>query len=236
MRGDDTKDRIKFAARRLFAERGIDGVSIREIVAAAGQRNVGSLHYYFRTKEALIRELIVDGARLINDRRNVMLDVLERRGGPQRLREIIDVLIMPAAGPEGMPEDEETYFRFLIMLQLNHRKLFTGALGSQWNSGYDRCVVHIRRLLANVPSALLDQRLLFVTVYLSTMLAARESAVGGSGGRHRFWSKGYTMSNLADTAQALLECEMSAETAAALPSGSFAKRGKVAALKVAEAK
>jgi AcrR family transcriptional regulator len=57
LRGDETRTRIKVAAQRLFAQRGIDGVSVRDIVAAAGQRNNGSLNYYFRTKEALVLEL-----------------------------------------------------------------------------------------------------------------------------------------------------------------------------------
>lgn len=224
MRGDETKNRIKLAARRLFAERGIDGVSIREIVAAAGQRNVGSLHYYFRTKEALVRELIVDGAQLINEQRNILLDELDRQGGPQSLRDIIDILIMPAVG-EGVQEEEETYFRFLIMLQLNHRKLLASTASKQWNSGYDRCVIHIKRLLAHVPPSILKQRMFFVTVYMSVMLAARETRDSETEGRHPFWTRDYTMANLADTAQALLECGVSAQTAAVLaPASAPAKR------------
>ena len=61
------RDQIKLAARRLFAERGVDGVSTREIVKAAGQKNQGSLNYYFGTKEELVRELVVDGAKLIDE-------------------------------------------------------------------------------------------------------------------------------------------------------------------------
>ena len=58
------REQIKLAARRLFAIRGIDGVSVREIVEAAEQKNHGSLAYYFGTKEALVRELVADGAKL----------------------------------------------------------------------------------------------------------------------------------------------------------------------------
>ena len=54
MKGDDTRNAIKQAAQRLFATRGIDGVSVREIASAANQRNSGSVHYYFGTKEALV--------------------------------------------------------------------------------------------------------------------------------------------------------------------------------------
>lgn len=213
MRGDETKYRIKLAARRLFSERGINGVSIREIVAAAGQRNVGSLHYYFRTKEALVRELIVDGAQLIDERRNILLDELDRQGGPKSLRDITDILIMPAIG-QGVQEEEETYFRFLIMLQLNHRKLLVSTINKQWTSGYDRCIAHIKRLLVHVPPPLLKQRIFFVTVYLSVMLAARESGDSETERRHPLWTRDYTMANLADTAQAVLECGVSAQTMA----------------------
>ncbi|MCE9650883.1 MAG: TetR/AcrR family transcriptional regulator [Parvibaculum sp.] len=226
MRGDDTKDRIKLAAKRLFAERGVDGVSIREIVSAAGQRNVGSLHYYFRTKEALVRELIVDGVRHIDDRRNVMLDELEKKGGPKVLREVVDILIMPAMGNKGTGEDDDTYFRFFLMLQLNHRQLFIDALGEQKHSGYERCVAHIKQLLPDVPAALLQQRMFFAALYISTALAARESSAGGEGGRHPFWTLDYTMSNLADTVQALLECKASTQTTAALTPAQFSKRGR----------
>lgn len=236
MRGDDTRDRIKVAARRLFAERGVDGVSIREIVAAAGQRNVGSLHYYFRTKDALVRELIVDGVRHINERRNAMLDALEKRGGPACLRDIVDILVMPAVAAENTSDEEETYFRFLIMLLLNHRQLFTEALGKQWNGGYDRCVAHIRRFLAEVPAPILDQRLVFADIYLSATLAAREATIGAEDGMRVFWTCDYTMRNLADTVEALLDCRTSVETIPAIAASQPVKRGKSARMRMAVAK
>ena len=62
--GAETRRRIKVVAQRLFAERGIDGVSVQEILGAAGQRNRASLQYHFGSKEALIAELVVDGARV----------------------------------------------------------------------------------------------------------------------------------------------------------------------------
>ena len=62
-----TREGLKSAARKLFAERGFDGVTVRDIIQAAGQRNGASLYYHFRTKEALVLELVVDGAKLIDD-------------------------------------------------------------------------------------------------------------------------------------------------------------------------
>jgi AcrR family transcriptional regulator len=41
----DTRGELIAAAEHLFAARGIDGPSLRELTRAAGQRNTGALQY-----------------------------------------------------------------------------------------------------------------------------------------------------------------------------------------------
>lgn len=48
----DTHDRLLATARRLFAERGYSGTSVRDITAAAGT-NVGAVTYHFYSKQLL---------------------------------------------------------------------------------------------------------------------------------------------------------------------------------------
>src|SRR5690606_29583357 len=102
-KADIAREAIKRAAQRLFAARGVDAVSVRDILAAAGQRNGASLHYYFGSKDDLVAQLVIDGARLIDDRRNARLDALEAAGGPRSLGEVMEVLILPSTnlGREG---------------------------------------------------------------------------------------------------------------------------------------
>ncbi|MDP9084447.1 MAG: TetR/AcrR family transcriptional regulator [Pseudomonadota bacterium] len=207
-----TRDAIKLTARRLFATRGIDGVSVREIVVAAGQRNGGSLHYHFGTKEALVRELIVDGAKLIDERRKSLLDAVESRSRPATLREIVEILVWPATNLGDASGGEETYIRFITMLQMSHRHMFLDALENHWNSGYLRCLSHIRQLLPKVPAVILNQRLIFMGIYLPAVIAARESALDAQHGTHPFWSAAYTMENLVDSIERLLDGPISAQT------------------------
>ena len=54
---NDTRTRILEAAERLFAERGIEAVSVRSILVEAGV-NVALAHYHFGSREGLITELL----------------------------------------------------------------------------------------------------------------------------------------------------------------------------------
>jgi Transcriptional regulator len=212
LRGDTTRDQIKLAARRLFALRGIHGVTTREIVAATGQKNGGSLHYYFRTKEALVRELIIDGAILINDRRNAALDAAEAEAGPETLREVLEILVWPSTNLGEAEGEEDSYIRFISNLGLQERALLSEVIAEQWNSGYQRCLDHIRRLVPEVPDAILRQRLVFMSLSLRAILAAREAALDHRREHLRFWTAPETMENLIDSLEALLTGPISVRT------------------------
>ncbi len=53
-----TRERLLETAARLFAERGREGVSIREIAAEAGVRH-GGINYHFRSKDELYNEALM---------------------------------------------------------------------------------------------------------------------------------------------------------------------------------
>lgn len=50
-----TKEQIVLVAERLFAERGIEGVSLRQIGAAAGNGNNSAVQYHFGSKDRLVQ-------------------------------------------------------------------------------------------------------------------------------------------------------------------------------------
>lgn len=52
-----TEQRLLLAAERLFAEHGVDGVSLRAVMGEAST-NVASVHYYFGSKEGLLDAVV----------------------------------------------------------------------------------------------------------------------------------------------------------------------------------
>jgi AcrR family transcriptional regulator len=195
MKADLARDGIKRAAQSLFAARGVDGVSVREILTAAGQRNGASLHYYFGSKDDLVAQLVVDGARLIDDRRNASLDELEAAGGPHSLREVMEVLVRPSTNL-GRDGGEGDYLRFISTFSLQNRAAFDAIIGEHWNRGYQRCLEHIRRL-APGPRETLERRLVFLSLGLRAIMTAREAALAGHAD-HSFWAPGEALDDLVE--------------------------------------
>jgi AcrR family transcriptional regulator len=60
-----TRDAILDAAERSFAARGFDGVSVREITAAAGLKNQASLYYHFANKQEIYEAALTRGVEAI---------------------------------------------------------------------------------------------------------------------------------------------------------------------------
>jgi AcrR family transcriptional regulator len=93
---NDTKAKILCAARRLFAQHGFSGTSLRAITKEAGV-NLAAVNYHFQSKEALIRELFALHVSPLNAERLRMLDEAEARaaGTPLPLGEIVAAFALP---------------------------------------------------------------------------------------------------------------------------------------------
>jgi len=100
--GRETQERILTAAERLFAQHGIDAVSTRDIIDAAGV-NGGAIHYHFGSREQLIVALVERRAGYLGVQRDRYLDELEA-SGEITLRSVVDVLVRPTAELAGHPD------------------------------------------------------------------------------------------------------------------------------------
>ncbi|WP_040789706.1 TetR/AcrR family transcriptional regulator [Nocardia paucivorans] len=90
-----TEQRLLSAAEKLFAERGIDAVSLRAVMAEAGT-NVASVHYHFGSKDALVEALISRRSDQIHTRRDELLDAVEKSETPTA-RALAEAFVRPVA-------------------------------------------------------------------------------------------------------------------------------------------
>ncbi len=115
--GDATRQRILKAAERLFAKRGIDAVSIRDITDAA-KVNSASIHYHFGSKSGLVDAMLARWAGQLVARRGQLLDAIEKLPEPQ-VRDVVEVLVWPMVELGGPRRGGGGYVGFLAAV-MNH--------------------------------------------------------------------------------------------------------------------
>lgn len=207
--GAETRARLKEEAQRLFALRGLEGVSVQDIISAAGQRNSASLRYYFGNKLELARELVVDGARLIDEDRQARLDALHREGSVT-VRAVLGALTFPVLDLAERT-GQATYIRMIANLQLNDRTFLREALENKWNRGYQRCNTLLRELLPQIPATIVDHRLSLIGIYGNAALAAWEAS-RDNGEPGKLWAPRFAIASLMDTFESILTSDPSQET------------------------
>ncbi|WP_204366817.1 TetR family transcriptional regulator [Mycobacterium sp. UM_CSW] len=92
------------AAERLFAERGIEAVSLREIMRAAGQRNTTSLQYHFGDRSGLVRAVVDRHVEQVSLRRLALLDLLDDMSLRDAAKVLVQPLVAKLADPDGGAE------------------------------------------------------------------------------------------------------------------------------------
>jgi len=227
---DSTNSRqtIKAAALKLFSERDVDDVPVRQILtAAAGHRNISAISYYFTSKSALIEELLTDGANLVNERLIAGLTALEARGQAGDLRELISVMVT-SFSMAGENEESAHYQRFFNRFALRHQHAWRKIVDKSLDSGYRRLLAHIRDILDQLPPIVLNQRMLFLLLMIGTCLSLREEAQDIADPTEIYaanvWASPLALDNLVDSAVGILSADVSRQAKSVLSRSDLSRR------------
>jgi AcrR family transcriptional regulator len=206
-----TRASIIEAAESLFAERGIDAVSLVEVGVAAGQRNRSAVQYHFGDKEGLLRAIREKHAPAIERRRASMLDALEAKGQPS-LRSLVEVLVLPVAdklaeGPAG-----EAYVRINAAMIGHPRHPLINLQTTRLQKTNARLMRLIAEASPSLPGPLLGPRMVLVTGLVFHGLVDQAALVRPSSGGQD-WTR--AVCHLVDCVVAVLRAPVSAETARA---------------------
>ena len=206
-----TREELILAAERLFSEFGIDAVSLRQINAAAGQRNSSAAHYHFGSKDALIAATFDYRMERINARRLRMLDEISKAGKADEVRTLVGAMIFPIVEEIEESEGGHNYIRFEARA-LGHPKLDFFAM---WRSEHSNGVASVYKLmkaaLPDLPRTLLSQRFGMLMESILHCLADHElfrlSAEKSGGFYHAVF-----INNLVDSCTGAISASVSSET------------------------
>ena len=91
-----TRKRILDTAERLFGDRGVAAVSLRDINRAAGISQ-GVLHYHFGGRDAVVEAILERWLPAINAERTRMYEALLASGRTPALRDVVEIICLPLA-------------------------------------------------------------------------------------------------------------------------------------------
>jgi AcrR family transcriptional regulator len=166
-------DRLIEVAERLFAQHGLDGVSLRQIAAEAGTLNNSAVRYHFGSKEALVTAIIEYRLPHIIQRR----ELLAARSDPDDLRSVLEAHLLPV-----IDMAESTDNQYLIFIEQLQR----------YGRGEDHPFMHVSpplrdshrtflhaagALLGHLPEELRTERVAAVTAQCLHASADRQRAL-----------------------------------------------------------
>ncbi|HEY8961375.1 MAG TPA: TetR/AcrR family transcriptional regulator [Luteolibacter sp.] len=174
---EGAKLRLVTAAEELFARRGFEAVSVRDITKGA-EMNIASVNYHFGSRDGLVAAVMARHLTPIFEESIVLLDRVERSGGPEKvlLEGLFDGWVRPVVNQVRRSSLPEPLACRLLGRMLGEQSMAmpppVTALAKQ---AFARGTGLLGKVLPDVLSHDLAWRLHFLTGALSHALAADES-------------------------------------------------------------
>ena len=146
------------AGELLIARNGIEGASLREIAAQAGQRNHHAVQYHFGSRESLVQAIFDYRMDQMEATRGAMLAAAEASGTLSDLRTIADIIYRPQI--ELIDEfGDYSYAGFLSAYLLRYQGSRFGQFGDRVAPNLARTLGLLRARLADLPETVAQRRL-----------------------------------------------------------------------------
>lgn len=116
--GAGTREVLIREAMKLYAERSIGAVSLREIVQKAGQANQSAIHYHFNDRQGLIAAIADFVRQLFEPHFDAALAMIANResDGTLGLEDLVEALVMPVIRVFHTDETGRDAIRFIARL------------------------------------------------------------------------------------------------------------------------
>lgn len=154
------KLRLVEAAEKLFAEKGFEAVSVRDITKEAGA-NVAAVNYHFGSRDGLVIAVISRYLMPVNQERLTRLEKAERNGS--EVREVLSAFVKPMVEQVGKSElSEKLYCQLLGRIFAEQSVSLPGELEFQTRAVVERFTKALSKKLTAFSTEELVWRLHFV--------------------------------------------------------------------------
>lgn len=167
-RKEATRQAIIEAAETLFAQQGIDGVSLRQIGSAIGSSNTSVVAYHFGDKESLLEAIFHYRLPAIDARRQSLLQQAIDNGVAEDPLQLLRALWLPLF-EQTNDAGQHSYAGFMSVLMFST----LGGIRLTLNTDYPTAIELAERmqaLMTPAQRALFDSRVLMSTVMVTGTL------------------------------------------------------------------
>jgi AcrR family transcriptional regulator len=153
-RGEATRELILLTAERLFAERGIEAVPLRDIGLAADQKNTFAVQYHFGDRENLVQAIAEYRARSLMEVNGRLIADLVASGRSLTVTDIVRAFVSALSANL----DEDSHFLPFISRFIIERGGYAGLEHTVPSGSVVMLRTILLRLLSDRPETLLEER------------------------------------------------------------------------------
>jgi AcrR family transcriptional regulator len=148
---ESSREKLVRSAEHLFAQRGFDGVSVRDIANKA-QVNSALIGYYFRGKEGLLAEVYTRHCQVLKAERVSLLSKYCKNGRKPSLEEVLDAFIQPSLEATRDRNGKRNFPRLRAILSAENSSLLEQLVAQNFDESTKvfvdelcRCLPHVSR-------------------------------------------------------------------------------------------
>jgi len=174
---EGAKLRLVTAAEELFARRGFEAVSVRDITKGA-EMNIASVNYHFGSRDGLVAAVMARHLTPVFEESMMLLDRVERSGGPDRvlIEGVFDGWVRPVVNQVRRSSLPELLACQLLGRMLGEQSLaMPPVVAGLAKQAFARGMSLLTKALPDAASEDLAWRLHFLTGALSHALSGEES-------------------------------------------------------------
>ena len=212
-RSYDTQQALMRAVEQIAAQKGLENISIREILAAAKQKNESALQYHFKNLSGLLAAVRIDRAREIDEARKLQIDKLTQTSPALTLRQICEIMVMPPfrlakASPSFRNYITAFSHEMAYMDESSRKKFFRQRMGHSSNALLEL----LKGAIPHLDEQLFDIRIQHALKFTSTAMSSHAQMPGAFRGK----STEIFIQTLIDSLEGLLSAPVSQATQSAL--------------------